>query len=52
MTKKWLGVFSVNLMRAEIVVNKFSEVIALFVIPNTITIDGVKWFMGFEFQTL
>jgi hypothetical protein len=50
-TTKWLEVFPVNSMSAEIVINKFSEVIARFGIPKTITSDGAKCFTGFEFQT-
>lgn len=51
-TTKWLEVFSVNSMSAEIVINKFSEIIAHFSIPKTISSDDVKCFKDFEFQTL
>lgn len=50
-TTKWLEVFPVNSMTAEIVINKFSETIARFGIPKTITSDGAKCFTGFKFQS-
>ncbi|XP_008182642.1 uncharacterized protein K02A2.6-like [Acyrthosiphon pisum] len=49
-TTKWLEVFQVNSMTAEIAFQKFSETIARFCIPKTITSDGAKCFTGFEFQ--
>jgi len=49
-TTKWLEVFQVNSMTAHIVIQKFSETIARFGIPKTITSDGAKCFAGFEFQ--
>ncbi|VVC24808.1 Ribonuclease H-like domain [Cinara cedri] len=46
--KPWtrLEIFLVNNMTAEIVINKFSEMIARFGIPKTITSDGAKCFTG------
>ncbi|XP_060882065.1 uncharacterized protein K02A2.6-like [Metopolophium dirhodum] len=49
-TTKWLEIFQVNSMTAEIVIQKCSETIARFGIPKTITSDGAKCFTGFEFQ--
>jgi len=49
-TTKWLEVFQVNSMTVNIVIQKFSESIARFGIPKTITSDGAKCFVGFEFQ--
>jgi hypothetical protein len=37
-------------MTPHIVIQKFSETIARFGIPKTITSDGAKCFAGFEFQ--
>jgi transposase InsO family protein len=48
-TTKLFEVFQINSILAEIVIQTFSELIAQFSIPKTITSDGAKCFTGFEF---
>lgn len=50
-TTKWLEVFQVNSMTAQIVIIKLSELIARFGIPRTITTDNAKCFNVAEFQS-